>query len=78
MRRAQGIGINIVIISAIALLVLLIVAMVVTQGSGNLNQGLESCVVKGGQCYDPGAQPLNYVEIEGLCEQEVQRCYAPS
>lgn len=80
MRRGQGIGINIVIIAAIALLVLLVIAMVVTQSGGDLREGINSCVTKGGECLAPGATvPAGMVQSpDGTCAREGDVCYVPS
>ena len=43
-------GINVVIVAAIALLVLIIIALVTTQGGRKLNEGANGCNANGGRC----------------------------
>lgn len=80
MRRAQGIGINVVIIAAIALLVLVIIAVIVAQSGGSLQDGLNRCAVQGGICTStPEEVPQGYVQTdEYTCAQQFEECYVPS
>ena len=80
MRRAQGIGINVVIIAAIALLVLVIIAVIVAQSGGHLSDGLNRCSVQGGVCAaNPADAPRGYVPTsEYTCAQQFEECYVPT
>lgn len=64
MRRGQSIGINVVIVAAIALLVLIVIALIVTSGARDLGQGTKSCVAQGGKCFKAGEMiPDGYTEL---------------
>lgn len=69
MKRAQSIGVNTVIIAAIALLVLVLIAIIVTGSGSDVREGLTSCPVRGGEClaFDPqdGRTPILDAECDG-------------
>jgi hypothetical protein len=80
MRRAQSMGINVVIIAAIALLVFVIIAIVVASGGRDLARGTQSCIAQGGTCdfNPPGNDHINYEEVtdcENCCPQPGHRCW---
>lgn len=76
MKPAQSMGINLVIITAIALLVLIIIAIVVMGGGSDLREGLDRCSVQGGQCLPQNHEDATFEnEMEGSCEQENYACY---
>jgi hypothetical protein len=78
-------GINLVIITAIALLVLIIIAIVISDSGGNLREGLGSCSVNGGVCLEAGeAQAqgrtplLNDERQQYPCNEAGHACYSLS
>lgn len=78
MRHAQSMGINLVIIAAIALLVLIIIAVIIGQGGTSIREGVQNCVVKGGTCSVTYPGPDYQIEEDGLCDDgETCYVYAP-
>lgn len=78
MKQAQSMGLNLVIIAAIALLVLVIIAILVVGSGGDINEGLRSCPVMGGQCMmqPPMDAAGSYTEVPDATGcQEGYRCY---
>lgn len=77
MKKAQSMGINVVIVAAIALLVLIVITVIVARGGIGLSRGVDSCEAKGGQCTSGGSpDPLDprWVPGEGTCQGSGQ-CY---
>ncbi len=63
-RKAQSMGINVVIIAAIALIILVIIALLVSGAFQRLGQGATSCEAQGGTCGMPqGGTTAQYVLI---------------
>lgn len=75
-RRGQGISINMVIIAAIALLVLIIAAIMITKSGANLdkNAGTKSCLANGGVCSTGTQCQEGYTSITGACSDTTQIC----
>ena len=77
MKRAQSMGINLVIITAIALLVLLIIAIVVSQSGGDIREGLAQCSVNGGECINPSEATGDQRELTDYeCGDPGDVCYS--
>ncbi len=80
MRRAQGLSLNVVIIAAIALLVLVILAVILSRSGAIFSkQTTNGCVANGGECAAPTSQiatdPANYVAHPEFTCPTGQTCY---
>lgn len=74
-RKAQSMGINVVIIAAIALIILVIIALLVSGAFQRLGQGATSCEAQGGVCGIPsGANPAQYTALPDYNRPDCQ-CY---
>lgn len=71
-KKAQGIGINTMIIAAIAILVLVVIAFLIFRTSRNANDSTD-CVMKGGTCVESGECDDRY-EIRDKSSSEPVKC----
>ena len=75
--RAQAIGVNTIIIAAIALVVLAIIAFLVVDSGILVTEGLQTCSAQGGTCIEAGAEPpQGYIADNELeCQTPGYTCY---
>lgn len=70
--KAQGISINTIVITAIALIVLVVVATILVSQTGVFSRTIQSCGDIGGACKDRTSQPLLG------CENQLDGFHQPS
>ncbi|MFW5747092.1 MAG: hypothetical protein ACOCWQ_06105 [Nanoarchaeota archaeon] len=73
MKKAQGISINTIVITAIALLVLVVVATILMSQSGRFSGTIQRCEELGGKC-----QPGDLDKPAEACAQRVDGFNRPS
>ena len=72
-RKAQGLPINMIIISALALIVLVVTIVIFTKGSSTFTSGALSCQSKGGNCI-ADKEKCDYEKTSFSCPREKPVC----
>jgi len=71
-KKGQGISINTIVIAAIALLVLVILALLISNSATNVSDGT-SCIENAGVC-KRSCEPTHEVEGSELCKTDYHCC----
>ena len=73
-KKGVELSMNVIIIAAIGLLILVILAVLVINGTSNVPGTMKTCTIKGGVCQDAGTACSGEILADGKCNDGLECC----